>query len=265
MQLAESFSQLIDTVTGLNGVRAVGKSGGAALPETAETDIDLFIYCDAIPELSERSRAIEGLGLMNANTQQGGHWGVVDLVLLSGIETYLMYFTLEETIDSVRDILEGKLPDKLDNYFYPTGRLATLREMTVLSDCAGFLVSMKRRLANYPEKLARTLAEYHLGALGDTEDLERAVLRSDVLFYHFALDLALDHFLQALYAVNRRFFPSRKRTFDDLEGFAVKPEDCRERLLKIVRLGASEQRLGRSYALWRRLVRELTALAGRNQ
>ena len=265
MLLAESFKQLIDTVAGLPGVRAVGKSGGPELPEAGDSDIDLFVFCTAIPELSGRSRALEAIGLMNANTQEGGHWGVADLVLLSGVETYLMYFTLDESIDSVRDILDGKLPDKLDNYFYPTGRLATLRELTVLSDADGFLAGMKRKLESYPDKLAGALVGYHLDALGDTEDLERAVMRSDVLFYHFALDLALDHFLMALFALNRRFFPSRKRTFEYLESFELAPEDCRERLLKIVRLGASENRLGRSYALWKRLVRDLVALSGHNQ
>lgn len=264
MQMSELFTRLVDTIAGLPGVQAVGKSGGAALPESGGSDIDLFIYCTEIPALSERSGALEEIGLMNANVQQGGHWGVADLVLLSGIETYLMYFTLDETIDNVRDILDGRFPDKLDNYFYPTGRLATLREMTVLADSSGFLASMKRKLGAYPDKLAHTLIEYHLKALADTEDLKRAVSKGDVLFYHFALDLALDHFLQALFAVNRHYFPSRKRTFEYLETFDTMPEDCSERLLKIVRLGASERRLGRSFALWRRLVKDLEMLCREN-
>lgn len=264
MRLEENFSRLIETVSFMPGVQSVGKSGGAELPESGESDIDLFVYCSEIPELSERNRAFEDIGLMNANVRQGGHWGVVDLVLLSGVETYLMYFTLDETIDNVREILEGKYPDKLDNCFYPTGKLAALREMTVLKDSAGFLFSMKKLLESYPEKLARTLIDYHIKQLGDTEDLERADARCDVLFYHFALDLALDHFLQALFAMNKVFFPSRKRTFEYIEQFAVKPDRCTEQLEDLVSLGGTPDGIGASYTLWQALVGELIALSGHN-
>lgn len=265
MPLAERFSQLIDVVSNIPGVQSIGKSGGPELPESGESDIDLFVYCSEIPELTERNSALEEIDLLNANVQQRGHWGVVDLVLLSGVEVYLMYFTRDETIDDVRQILDGEYPDKLDNYFYPTGRLATLRDMTVLSDASGFLYGMKRRLETYPDNLVGILTDYHIGQLGNTEDIERAVARRDVLFYHFALDLALDHFLQALFAINKVYFPSRKRTFEYLERFAVQPDDCAERICAVVRLGAVMDGVGTSYAIWKSLVGDIIALSGHNQ
>lgn len=265
MRLEESFLRLIETVSTIPGVQSVGKSGGPELPESGESDIDLFVYCAGIPELTERNRALEDIGLLNANVQQGGHWGVVDLVLLCGIETYLMYFTVEETVDNVREILDGDYPDKLDNYYYPTGRLATLREMTILSDASGFLYSMKRLLDTYPDNLKRTLTDYHVKKLSDTEDIERAVARCDVLFYHFALDLALDHFLQALFAMNKVFFPSRKRTYEYLDAFHIKPEQCKERLTNIVMLGGTADGISASYTLWQELAGDLAALSEHNQ
>lgn len=264
MRLEESFSRLITAVSSITGVQAVGKSGGPDLPESGESDIDLFVYCSEIPELAERNQVVESIGLMNANVQQGGHWGVVDLVLLNGVEAYLMYFTLEETIDNVRDILDGKFPDKLDNYFYPTGKLATLRQITILYDDAGFLYSMKHRLEAYPGRLSSILAEYHSVQLGDTEDMARAVSRRDVLFYHFALDLALDHFLQALFAINKVYFSSRKRTLEYLDRFDVTPDRCAERLLEVVRLGGTPDTLTASYEMWQELTAELAALSEHN-
>lgn len=264
MNLTERMSSLIRTVSAIPGVQAIGKSGGPELPKSGENDIDLFVYCSQVPELQVRSDALEAIGLMNANTQQGGHWGIVDLVLLNGIETYLMYFTLDETINSIREIIDGMYPDKLDNYFYPTGRLATFLNMAVLHDQIGFLYSLKQRLANYPHKLSSVLTEYHLEQLGDTEDLQRAVSRSDVLFYHFALDLALDHFLQALFALNKTYFPSRKRSFEHIERFTLKPGCCSERLSDVIRLGSTPEMIGASYELWKALVSDLIEIPVRN-
>ncbi|MPM89465.1 hypothetical protein SDC9_136574 [bioreactor metagenome] len=101
------------------------------------------------------------------------------------------------------------------------------------------------------------MLEFHSEQLRDTEDLERADARKDVLFYHFALDLALDHFLLVLFALNRVYFPSRKRSLDDLSTFQQKPVRCEERLLHILHLGALAVTLGDSFHEWTVLVQEL--------
>lgn len=108
--------------------------------------------------------------------------------------------------------------------------------------------------------MAHKLIAFHLDQLRDVEDLERAVLRNDPLFFHFALDLALDHFLQALFAMNRRYFPSRKRSIELLETFVRKPADCGNRLLKIVELGGSRNSIPQAYSMWRALAQDLAVL-----
>jgi len=193
----------------------------------------------------------------NINVFEGGHWGIGDFVLINGIETWLMYFTVGETLKEVESILNGEYPNKLDNYYYPIGRCAMLNNIRVLFDRNDFLYSLKIRLSEYPEKLAKILTQYHLGKLEDREDLDRAVLRKDVLFYHFAMDLAIDHFLQALFAINRTYFPSRKRTIDFINNFNIKPERCSEKLLEIIKLGSCPKSINQSYTLWNNLVNEL--------
>lgn len=112
----------------------------------------------------------------------------------------------------------------------------------------------------YPESLAAQLIRYHLDLLADVEDLERAISRKDALFYHFALDLSLDHFLQAQFALNRCCFPNRKRTLSFIEIFTKKPERCAERILDVVALGARGETIMQSYEEFSTLCRELTAL-----
>ncbi len=261
----ECLDAIVARISAMQAVQAVGISGGKSpLPEKGEGDIDVFIYCDELPSLADRQAVLlapEGHA-ENAKVRvfEGGRWGSGDFMLINGVETWLMYFTLRETREDVDAILAGKWPDKLDNAYYPIGRLGMLSRITVLFDRSGFLQTLKNRLAVYPPELGKTLADHHLRMLGDTEDLNRAVTRRDALFYHFALDLALDHFLQALFAMNRCYFPSRKRTLQYIGGFQVKPENCEARLLQTLRLGGSGETVPQSYAVWESLTAELAGL-----
>lgn len=92
------------------------------------------------------------------------------------------------------------------------------------------------------------------------EDLGRAELRHEVLFYHQVVEEFLDHFLQALYAKNRRCFPSRKRTESAIGTFELKPKNCYERLLKVVSLASDENTIEDSVAELRKLGQELKEL-----
>lgn len=266
--IREEFDRLIASVAALPSVRAVGKSDGDALPESNESDIDVFVYCDQIPSGQARLEAVRTMGEavrdVRISKEAGAHWGHCDYVLLADAEVCLMYFTVGQAADEIEGILRGERLNKERNYFYPTGRCATLLGMHILCDKDGFLASMQRRLSEYPDSLALRLTQHHLELLNDTEDLDRAVQRKDALFYHFALDLALDHFLQALFALNRTFFPSRKRTLQYLASFAIAPADCADRLLRVLALGGTGETVPESYREFVELSKELSILAARN-
>lgn len=247
----EQLNTLTKALARQGVVRAIALSGGdRPLPKPGEGDIDLFVYCSAIPALDQRLRVyseVPTISGLSPDRLQGGRWGVADSMVISGVETWVMYFTVAEADVELASILSGKQPGKQENYFYPTGRLSMMLNFRVLYDVEGYLERVKDRLRTYPDELGQTLYRLHLNALEDREDLLRAVSRRDVLFYHFALDLALDHFLQALFALNRVYFPSRKRSVEYIEGFALKPEQCSERLLEVVHLGGSPTTLAQSY------------------
>jgi hypothetical protein len=256
------INSLVEGISTMKEVQSIGISGSkTSLPKAGEGDIDIFIYCHIIPKIEKRQALINQMGDLvqegKVNVFEGGHWGIGDFVLINDVETWLMYFTVNETLSDIESILNGDHPDKLDNYYYPIGRCAMLKNINVLYDKNDFLCSLKKRLYEYPDKLLGALIQYHLDKLEDIEDLERAVNRKDVLFYHFALDIAIDHFLQALFAFNRTYFPSRKRTLHFIKNFDIKPERCSERLLDIVKLGSCSEGISQSYALWSDMVDEL--------
>jgi hypothetical protein len=262
-RLFEQYSRLIESVSALPEVLSIGKSGGAELPQPGEGDIDLFIFCEAVPDEAGRRCAeafCDGVTGCRVAAGRSRHWGTCDFVYFDGAEVCLMYFTIEEMNAEIDAVLSGERPGKEDNEFYPTGRCASFLSMHILLDRRGYIAAMQEKLRIYSLELAIRLTDHHLRSLDDTEDLERAVARRDALFYHFALDLALDHFLQALFAMNACYFPSRKRSIQHIQGFSRAPEQCAARLLEVLELGGKAETIARSYEDFTRLFRELSAL-----
>ncbi|HWQ58030.1 MAG TPA: DUF4037 domain-containing protein [Clostridia bacterium] len=258
-----AYTRLIEAVRQLEGVVSLGKSGGEALPQRDEGDIDLFVFCDAVPNINARRAVLEIAGAaasVRIAERAGRFWGVCDCAMLGDCDLCLMYFTVSEMDAEIESTLDGFRLDREGEYFYPTGRCATFGSMHILYDTNGYIAAMKKKLSVYPDSLARALLAHHIARVNDEEDFERAVSRGDVLFYHATIESALDHYLQALFALNRRFFPSRKRTVQFVDGFSYKPRDCAKRLLRAVELGARPETLEQSYEIWIALCDELAEM-----
>lgn len=264
-EITQNYNELIAAVAAMPEVLSIGKSGGAALPEAGESDVDIFVFCDVVPDAEKRREVAESLGDcitdLHVGTSPSKHWGTCDYVFFGQTEVCLMYYNIAGMDAEIESVLSGARLNKEDNYFYPTGRCASFLTMHILCDKQGYIAGMQKRLHAYPDSLATRLIRYHLDLLADFEDLERAVNRQDALFYHFSLDLSLDHFLQALYALNKCYFPSRKRTLSFIETFTQKPARCAERLLNVIALGARGETVLQSYEEFTSLCRELSALS----
>ena len=265
MALHDYFKQLICAVSEINGVLSIGKSGGDKLPLFNESDIDIFIFCDEIPTTMSRQSALMKLGTviseMKLSETGGAFWGVCDFVTVADTEVCLMYFTIADMDNDINAVLSGSRLGREREYFYPTGRCATFVSMHILYDMNGYIAGMKEKLAVYPISLSKKLYAFHIGKINNTEDFYRAVEREDVLFYHSTLETALDHFLQALFAVNKCFFPSRKRSLRYIDNFEHKPQSCSEMLLKVIELGAKPETLRQSYEIWSDLCKRLSEIS----
>jgi hypothetical protein len=200
------LGRLIDAIKNNHKVCAMGMSGGdRALPKPGEGDIDLFIYCSEIPEKAERQEILAAcsafIDQVNVGRFESERWGHGDGCSLDGVETWLMYFKAGEAVDDLETLLSGDYVWRTENYYYPLGRCAMWQTMRWLYDGNGFASKFNQRLGTYPVSLKKKVIFFHLDPLQDREDLTRAVTRKDVFFYHFALDLALDHFLQIIFAL----------------------------------------------------------------
>jgi hypothetical protein len=254
------LKKLIDSVAYIENVTAIGKSGELDLPADRDADIDLYIFCRHIPSFMKRKLAVEVSGVADKTEYGkfgGVFWGTVDFAECDGVEIYLMYFTEKQINDEINSVLRGERREKEDGYFYPTGRCAAMLSMHPFYEKNGYITGMKELLSVYPEELSLELFNYHIRKANDREDFKRAVSRGDVLFYHATLEAAIDHFLQALFALNKCFFPSRKRTPEYIESFETQPVECMERLYRVIELSAKPESLRDSYIIWLGLYEEL--------
>lgn len=109
--------------------------------------IFLFI-CNEIPDKSIREdKTFESKGEISDRILyvfEGCNWGVGDYIVINGVETWLMNFTITDTMVNVNEILDGKYPDKIDNYYYPIGRITMLSKINILYDDANFLIKLKK-------------------------------------------------------------------------------------------------------------------------
>lgn len=259
--IKEKISNLLNEVSNMEEIKAIGQTGDInAIPKPGESDIDIFVFGDNIPDKECRKLVYDRVNSLyeevRINVCEGGVWGTGDVFIIDGVETMLMYFTIDETMNYVNEVLVGKHLDSVKG-FYPVGRCSTLIKINILYDEIGMLSSLKEKLSVYPNELRKSQVCFHLDMTNDEEDFGRALMRKDVLFYHQVLEVAIDHYLQALYAANNTFFPSRKRTQKYMEAFKYIPQNCYERMLNVVRLGSEAEGIEKSYYEWCKLVNDL--------
>jgi hypothetical protein len=262
--IKEKIGKLLVEVSNIEVIKAIGQTGDINyIPKAGEADIDIFVLGDIIPSYEDRKALYDGNDSLFEqcilNVCEGGDWGTGDILIIDGVETMLMYFRTDETLQYVNDILEGKHLECI-NGFYPVGRCATLRNINVIYDESKILGSLKEKLSVYPDELRNKMVTFHLEKTIDEEGLGRAILRKDVLYYHMVIEHSIDHYLQALYAVNKTYFPSRKRTKQYIDSFEKKPENCYERLMEVIKLGSNPDGIEQSCSLWRGLATDLTRI-----
>lgn len=256
--------ELVSLIADWNEVLGIGQTGDINAPLIpGNSDIDLFVICKTVPSKEWRREAYQKLAGKYEELQMeacaGGVWGYGDIFLVNGIDVMPMYFSINEMKGYIEEVLAGKHLSK-DGRFYPIGRLASIETLTVLYEEKRSWSDIIDLVKDHPASLFEKWYESEASRIIDEEDLGRAELRHEILFYHQVVEEFLDHFLQALYAKNNCYFPSRKRTEAAIQGFDRKPEKCYERLLKVVMLGSQENTIEDSIQEIRALAKELKEL-----
>lgn len=259
----EKLNSLIKGISNLKQVMSIGISGNLKpFPKPGEGDIDVFIYCDEIPEEEARKKQLTLYSVENVKTNFGNGpiWGLMDYCKVEQVDTFIMYFKIADVLANTRDVIKGKFLWKVNNDYFPIGRLAMFSSINILYDKNNFLNDTKKSLKVYPKELKEKMITYHVGRMHDSENFARVTSRKDVFFYHCILDTAIEHFLMALFALNESYFPSRKRTKQYIDSFSIKPEECINRLAYIIKKGADPENIKASHKAFKELCKDLKDL-----
>lgn len=267
MDVNDVKNSLVNELSLHDKIRGIGQTGDMnAELVPGNCDIDLFVLCTKIPTIEERkslySRYAKEYEECQMNVCNGGIWGYGDILLISGIDVMFMYFTMEEMAQYLDSVLQGKHLDR-DGGFYPTGRLSSVESINILYEHSDEWTSLKENVKKYPIDLFKKLFDYHSSNVLNDEDLGRVILRKEVMFYHSVLENAFDHLLQALFAVNFTYFPSRKRTEQYIREFKNKPHDCYDRLMQIVVDSISDKTIEKSVEELRRITLEVMQIGNK--
>lgn len=264
MRAIEFKRDLVNCLSRQSCVKGILQTGDVNAPLVpGQSDIDLFVLCDSVPDADARKAFYRALGeageQAQMNVSNGGVWGYGDIFLVDGIDIMPMYFETREMAGYIEEVLSGAHLNR-EGRFYPVGRLASVDTGTILYEESGEWTDLQSRTREYPAEFFRRYFAVQAGQILDEEDLGRVLLRKEVLFYHQVLEEAVDHLLQALYAANRRYFPSRKRTEQDVASFDRVPKDFCVRLRGILTDSVREEGIERSVHDLKRLAAEVMRL-----
>ncbi len=261
LELRNELVKILSLSDKIQGIGQTGNLDTVLIP--GKSDIDLFVLCTEIPTVEERTMFYKGISNITFDLQMsvcnGGQWGFGDILAADGIDVMPMYFTIEEMNDYLEEVLEGKHLEK-EGRFYPVGRVSSISTINILSEKNNTWTNLKDMVNQDNHMFFKKWYENEMWQVIDEEDLGRSELRRDILFYHQVLENALDHLLQAIYAVNKCYFPSRKRTKSAIESFNSVPKDCYERLVRIVQMGAKEDTIIESIRELRKIALEVRTI-----
>jgi hypothetical protein len=216
INVKETFDTLLNSINSLPEVQSIEITGSKSVSFSEGSDVDIFIICNNTPDLKSREKLYNSINYdlkIKMHDFEGKYWGTLDFINIDKIELCLMYFMESKVENEIDDILKGNRIEKEDNYFYPIGRCATYKDINIIYDKSKFLENMKSKLSIYPKILYNKNIAFHSLKLNDTEDMKSAIRKKDILYYHFALDNSIDHYLQLIFTLNHCFFQVEREVF----------------------------------------------------
>jgi hypothetical protein len=215
------IEQMAALFSALPQVQAVGMAGSRVNPSTPfdpASDIDLYVFTTADIPLETRQGIVEKTGGTSRAELGLNYWGPNDtwFHLPSGVEidnNFIAAIWMEEQIDRVLVHHEASLG-------YSTCFWHTMKNMIVLADPNGWLKNLKERCAaEYPEPLRRNIIRFNHPVLRTiipayAHQLEKAVLRGDMVSVNHRLSGLLASYFDILFALNHQTHPGEKRLLE---------------------------------------------------
>ncbi len=195
-------------------VLAVVLSGSQATRVAdAESDLDIYVYCDAVPSVASRVAIAQGRASMyevdNRFWETGDEW----LEAQTGVQVDVTFRTqlwIEEKLAKVLERFEPSLG-------YSTSIWHNVLVSKPLYDRVGWFEKLQRWARQpYPEQLADAIIRHNYAVLRGAFDayprqLARAASRRDLVSLNHRTTALLASYFDVLFALNRSPHPGEKR------------------------------------------------------
>jgi hypothetical protein len=208
--------------------RAVLLAGSAGEGIADElSDLDLIAYYDRLPPAPAIRAWRRAVGVLSPGARIRARSGWTDMWQMDGVECQgggLLVAAVEKLL---KDLRSGRDPDSPSQQKVAMG---LLHGMPLRDD--GLIAGWHERLREFPEALARSMAQHHLRLFPYWASRRQLAARDAFLFEVQSLLDGSFHILGALSAVNSLYFTTfqLKRMRSHISGMQTAPPELAERL-----------------------------------
>lgn len=217
--------------------------------EDAESDLDLYVFCEAVPPSPTRTELARSFSARitgviswenDISFDQAGtdfHW--------DGRKVECWMRNSHHIDATILECKRGEITQELvtwtPNGFFNHCCLSDLNAMQIVDDAYGILSRWKSAVAEYPPLLAETIISRHLAAARfwpNNFHYERAIRRLDIIYTTSIVQQVVHNLIQVVFALNHQYFPGDKKLALHLDKLERQPTRFVERLHALVFPGA---------------------------
>ena len=215
-RISSSISEILKNIPGVDSI---------LLNESTEIDIinpyfflsiDVY-YTGAFPAAPERQKLFEDAGAFESS-----HINMKDRFFIEDLPIRIEYKN-KERIDSIMNDKEGSMWAFHENGTYMFYRL---QNGIIMYQSSNWISKIRAKLINLPEIFWGAIRDSSLRSLEHfLVDLSSASINNDNLFYIVSLSGYIKSLCSFMFAVNRKFEPSRRRLSDQILQLDKLPEN----------------------------------------
>ena len=241
-------------------VEAVGLSGSVARSVSDEfSDLDICVFVkDQLPSPDKRKRKYEEFGISDFRYFDGDlKDSRIDGLVIDDVDFDFLWMSLRRSERFLRDLSKNHECDE----YLPGGLL----ELQPLVDPRQRIASLRGLIPPYSEARAKARvksnvksARFSIYAL---EWTTKAPYRNDYFSFFFNKWMVFDHFVSALFALNRQWRAHEKRIIDQIRRLDIVPRNAACRVESIILHDKENTSLEANAGSIKELLSDLTALA----
>ncbi len=225
-RISNNLTEILNAIPGVDCI---------LLHESTEQDVvnpyfflslDVY-YSGSFPDIGERRKLFEDAGAFESS-----HFSKKDRFFLEDIPVRIEY-KQKDRIDTIMDDKEGNLWAFHDNGTYMFFRLQT---GTIMYMNSNWIEVVRNKLTSLSESFWGVIRDSSLLSMEHyLVDLSSAAINSDDLFYKISLSGYLKNLCSFMFAINRKFEPSRRRLSDQIMKLDIIPENFAGRFDSLIR------------------------------